>query len=110
MNKPTKPAPLALTPLTALSPLDGRYETKTARLREHFSEYGLIRQRVLVEIRWLMELAARQTAWFCSTQAPRLGASGALAETGPGPSLDMGIPGVATSQARHFALRTLPPE
>jgi adenylosuccinate lyase len=58
MNKPTKPAPLSLTPLTALSPLDGRYETKTARLREHFSEYGLIRQRVRVEIRWLMELAA----------------------------------------------------
>ncbi len=58
MNKPTQPAPLALTPLTALSPLDGRYETKTARLREHFSEYGLIRQRVLVEIRWLKELAA----------------------------------------------------
>ena len=58
MNKPTKPAPLPLTPLTALSPLDGRYETKTARLREHFSEYGLIRQRVRVEIRWLMHLAA----------------------------------------------------
>jgi len=56
MNKPTTPLPL--TPLTALSPLDGRYEAKTARLREHFSEYGLIRQRVLVEIRWLMELAA----------------------------------------------------
>ena len=37
MNKPSKPAPLPLTPLTALSPLDGRYETKTARLREHFS-------------------------------------------------------------------------
>jgi adenylosuccinate lyase len=58
MNKLTTPAPLPLTPLTALSPLDGRYETKTARLREHFSEYGLIRQRVLVEIRWLLELAA----------------------------------------------------
>ncbi len=56
MNKPTVPLPL--TPLTALSPLDGRYETKTARLRAHFSEYGLIRQRVLVEIRWLLELAA----------------------------------------------------
>jgi hypothetical protein len=58
----------------------------------------------------LMELAARQTAWFCSTQAPKLIASGALAETAPGPSLDMGIPGVATSLARHFAARTLPPE
>ena len=58
MNKPTKPAPLPLTPLTALSPLDGRYETKTARLREHFSEYGLMRRRVFVEIRWLMHLVA----------------------------------------------------
>mgnify|MGYP001584412182 CR=1 FL=1 len=57
MNKPTK-EPLALTPLTALSPLDGRYANKTAPLREHFSEYGLIRQRVFVEIRWLMHMAA----------------------------------------------------
>jgi len=57
MTQPTKP--LALTPLTALSPLDGRYETKTAALRGHFSEYGLIRARVLVEIRWLMHLAAQ---------------------------------------------------
>ena len=58
----------------------------------------------------LMDLAARQTAWFCTAQAPGLMAGGALAEREPGPSLDMGIPGVATSQARHFALRTLPPE
>ncbi len=58
----------------------------------------------------LMDLAARQTAWFCSVQAPQLINNGALAETAPGPSLDMGIPGVATSQARHFAQRILPPE
>jgi hypothetical protein len=58
----------------------------------------------------LMDLAARQTAWFCTSQAPGLNASGALAETAPGPSLDMGLAGVSTSQARHFAARVLPPE
>jgi adenylosuccinate lyase len=57
MNKPNKPDALPLNPLTALSPLDGRYQTKTAELRPLFSEYGLIRHRVLVEIRWLMALA-----------------------------------------------------
>jgi len=47
----------ALGLLTAVSPVDGRYGDKTAPLREHFSEYGLIRQRVLVEVRWLLALA-----------------------------------------------------
>ena len=49
---------LELTTLTALSPVDGRYGTKTAALRPIFSEYGLIRHRVLVEIRWLQALAS----------------------------------------------------
>ncbi len=43
--------------LTALSPLDGRYASKTAPLREYLSEYALIRYRTLVEIRWLQFLA-----------------------------------------------------
>jgi adenylosuccinate lyase len=43
--------------LTALSPLDGRYAGKVAALREHFSEFGLIRHRVRVEIAWLIALA-----------------------------------------------------
>lgn len=43
--------------LTALSPLDGRYSAKTRALAEIFSEYGLIRRRVFVEIRWLLQLA-----------------------------------------------------
>ena len=43
--------------LTALSPLDGRYREKVARLAEHFSEFGLIRYRVRVEIEWLKALA-----------------------------------------------------
>ena len=47
-----------LSALTAVSPLDGRYGSKTAALREVFSEYGLIKRRVLVEIRWLQCLAA----------------------------------------------------
>lgn len=56
MNKITPPA-LSLSSLTALSPLDGRYANKTMALRAAFSEYGLIRFRVLVEVRWLMSLA-----------------------------------------------------
>jgi adenylosuccinate lyase len=55
MNK--TPDNLALSPLTALSPLDGRYEKKIAPLRALFSEYGLIRFRVQVEIRWLLTLS-----------------------------------------------------
>ncbi len=43
--------------LTALSPLDGRYQSKTAPLRPFFSEYGLIRARVTIEIEWLIHLS-----------------------------------------------------
>ncbi|RKZ49911.1 MAG: adenylosuccinate lyase [Gammaproteobacteria bacterium] len=46
-----------LSSLTAISPLDGRYGDKTAELRPIFSEFGLMRFRVLVEIRWLQALA-----------------------------------------------------
>jgi adenylosuccinate lyase len=48
---------LPLSALTALSPVDGRYGSKAEALREHFSEFGLIRARVIVEIRWLQRLA-----------------------------------------------------
>ena len=47
----------ALSTLTALSPLDGRYRGKVAALAEHFSEYALIRERVRVELTWLEALA-----------------------------------------------------
>ena len=47
---------LSLSPLTAVSPIDGRYADKTAPLREVFSEFGLIRRRVQVEIAWLLAL------------------------------------------------------
>jgi adenylosuccinate lyase len=43
--------------LTAISPIDGRYANKVEQLRPIFSEYGLIRFRVLVEVRWLQALA-----------------------------------------------------
>jgi adenylosuccinate lyase len=46
------------SPLTAISPIDGRYARQVEKLRPIFSEYGLIRFRVLVEIRWLQALAA----------------------------------------------------
>lgn len=48
---------MKLSSLTAVSPIDGRYGEKCADLRSIFSEYGLIRHRVLVEIRWLEALA-----------------------------------------------------
>jgi len=50
--------PMQVSPLTALSPLDGRYASKTGDLRPIFSEYGLIKARVTVEVRWLQMLAA----------------------------------------------------
>jgi adenylosuccinate lyase len=49
---------MQLTELTALSPLDGRYRRSGAALAPYFSEYGLIRYRVRVEIEWLKALAA----------------------------------------------------
>jgi adenylosuccinate lyase len=48
---------MELTSLTAISPVDGRYGSKTADLRPIFSEFGLIKHRVLVEVRWLQALA-----------------------------------------------------
>ena len=55
---PTANDPMALTPLTALSPLDGRYCSKVEPLRRYFSELGLIGYRVRIEIEWLKALAA----------------------------------------------------
>ncbi len=48
---------LPLSDLTAVSPLDGRYARTSAALRPYCSEFGLIRYRVLVEVRWLQFLA-----------------------------------------------------
>ena len=65
---------MTLTPLTALSPLDGRYAGKVEALRAHFSEFGLIRNRVRVEVAWLKALAAEPhfaeiAAFTAETQA-----------------------------------------
>ena len=51
---------MTLSALTALSPLDGRYHGKAEALRHYFSEYGLIRYRVLIEIEWLKALSAEE--------------------------------------------------
>ncbi|HUV20858.1 MAG TPA: adenylosuccinate lyase [Gammaproteobacteria bacterium] len=48
---------MQLEPLTAISPIDGRYAAKTEPLRAIFSEYGLIRHRLGVEVRWLQALS-----------------------------------------------------
>ncbi len=49
---------MQLNELTAISPVDGRYASKTGALRPLCSELGLIHHRVLVEVRWLQALAA----------------------------------------------------
>lgn len=57
-----------LTSLTAISPIDGRYADKTKTLRPYFSEYGLLRARVEVEVRWLHLLSANDKI----SEVPRL--------------------------------------
>ena len=57
---------LALSPVTALSPLDGRYEKKVAALREIFSEYALIKYRVHVEVEWLIALSLESAIAECT--------------------------------------------
>ena len=46
-----------LSALSAVSPLDGRYGAKTEALRDIFSEFGLIKRRVFVEVKWLLHIA-----------------------------------------------------
>lgn len=61
-----------LSGLTAISPIDGRYRSKVDALGNYFSEYALIRYRVIVEIRWLQCLAAHPQV----TEAPAISAAG----------------------------------
>jgi len=51
---------MTLSPLNAISPVDGRYSTKTAALSPFFSEFALIYYRLFVEIRWLESLASNE--------------------------------------------------
>jgi adenylosuccinate lyase len=60
-----------LSALTAISPIDGRYGSKTLELREIFSEFGLLKYRVEVEVRWLQKLAATEQI----QEVPRLSSS-----------------------------------
>ena len=53
---------MILNSLTAISPIDGRYHAKTSELRPYFSEYALIKYRVIVEIKYLMALAEESIA------------------------------------------------
>ena len=46
--------------LLAVSPIDGRYADKTKSLQEYFSEFGLIKRRVQVEVQWLLRLGEKQ--------------------------------------------------
>ena len=55
----------------------------------------------------LIEQAAERTASFCQAQAAEIISTGQLAETTPGPSLDMGLPGAPITLARYFAPRPL---
>ena len=67
---------MPLSPLTALSPLDGRYARATEALRPWFSELALIRHRVRVEIEWLIALGAEpsipEVAPFAAPAAAKL--------------------------------------
>ena len=47
---------MSLTPLNAISPIDGRYHTTTQALSNYFSEYALIKYRVFVEIEYFIAL------------------------------------------------------
>jgi hypothetical protein len=60
VDRQSENASMQLSSLTAVSPVDGRYASKTSALRPIFSEYGLIRFRVMVEVRWLQRLAAHE--------------------------------------------------
>ncbi len=51
------PSSVPFSPLTAITPVDGRYHSKTAHLADCLSEYGLIRHRLEVELKWLEKLA-----------------------------------------------------
>ena len=55
--------------LKAISPIDGRYAQKCSELQEVFSEYGLIRRRVIVELAWLKALASEARIRECRLNA-----------------------------------------
>ena len=60
---------MELSPLTAISPIDGRYHSQVEHLDEYFSEYALIKYRVLVEVEYLLFLADKK--FFTLSSATR---------------------------------------
>jgi hypothetical protein len=100
--------PASLREIAALFYAAQLWEQKDAvsgRVRYRNPATGEAFQASLAE---LMEQAARRTAAFCAAQAASIAKSGALAGEGAGPSLDMGLPGVPVTAARHFAARLIP--
>ncbi len=55
---------MTLNPLTAISPIDGRYHAKTKKLAEYFSEFGLIRYRVKIEVEYFIALSQTEIPIF----------------------------------------------
>ena len=51
---------MELTPLSSISPIDGRYRKQVQHLDEYFSEYGLMKYRVLVDVEYLLFLAEKK--------------------------------------------------
>ena len=56
--------------LLAVSPLDGRYATKCGEFQDIFSEYGLIKRRIIVECTWLEALCDARSVKECKPLAP----------------------------------------
>ena len=76
-----------LSPLTAISPIDGRYGDKTLPLRAVFSEYGLIAKRVAVEIEWFKMLSENDQI----PEVPRISANGLQVRPSTTPALSTAV-------------------
>jgi adenylosuccinate lyase len=59
---------MELSTLTAISPVDGRYHQQVQHLNEYFSEYGLMKYRVQVEIEYLLFLEKKIFIIACKCQ------------------------------------------
>src|SRR4028118_429350 len=63
---------MQLSSLTALSPIDGRYRRQLEHLDDYFSEYALMKYRVLIEIEYLQFLAQKKICKLSATGIKRL--------------------------------------
>ncbi len=63
---------MTLNPLTAISPIDGRYHAKTKKLAAYFSEFGLIRYRVQIEVEYFIALSQTEIPVFKSFPSDKL--------------------------------------